>query len=54
MTAASKFIKKNLTWFIVGGVSLLCALFIIFGHTSENGQYRTLDGNDAQTKASSS
>ena len=48
MTAASKFIKKNLTWFIVGGVSLLCALFIIFGHTSENGQYRTLDGNDAQ------
>lgn len=48
MKAASKFIKRNLHWFIVGGVTILCALFIIFGHTSENGQYRTLDGNDAQ------
>ena len=48
MKAVSKFIRRNLHWFIVGGVSILCALFIIFGHTSENGQYRTLDGNDAQ------
>lgn len=45
---AAKFVKRNLHWLIIGGVSLLCALFIIFGHTSENGQYRTLDGNDAQ------
>lgn len=48
MKAINKFAKRNLHWLIVGGVSLLCALFIIFGHTSENGQYRTLDGNDAQ------
>jgi len=48
MKAVSKFLKRNLHWFIVGGVSILCALFIIFGHVSENGQYITLDGNDAQ------
>ena len=48
MKAASKFLKLNLHWFIVGGVTILCALFIIFGHVSENGQYITLDGNDAQ------
>ncbi len=48
MKKISKFIRRNLHWFIVGSVSLLCALFIIFGHTSENGQYRTLDGMDAQ------
>lgn len=48
MKSLSKFLKKNLHWLIVGGVALLCALFIIFGHTSENGQYRTLDGNDAK------
>lgn len=48
MKKVSKFLKKNLHWLIVGGVALLCALFIIFGHTSENGQYRTLDGNDAK------
>ena len=48
MKKINKFFKYNLHWLIVGGVSALCALFIIFGHTSENGQYRTLDGNDAQ------
>lgn len=48
MKKISKFLKNNIHWIIVGGVALLCALFIIFGHTSENGQYRTLDGNDAQ------
>ena len=48
MKAVSKFFKRNLHWFIVGGVTILCALFIIFGHVSENGQYITLDGNDAQ------
>ena len=48
MKKVSKFLKRNLHWFIVGGVSILCALFIIFGHVSENGQYITLDGSDAQ------
>ena len=48
MKRISKFFKRNLHWFIVGGVSILCALFIIFGHVSENGQYITLDGSDAQ------
>lgn len=48
MNKVSKFLYKNLHWFIVLGVALLCALFIIFGHWSENGQYRTLDGKDAQ------
>ena len=48
MKKVSKFLYKNLHWLIVGGVMLLCALFIIFGHWSENGQYRTLDGKDAQ------
>lgn len=48
MKEIKKFVKHNLQWFIVGGVSLLCALFLVFGHISENGQYITLDGNDAQ------
>lgn len=48
MKKASKFIKRNLHWFIVGGMALLCALFIIFGHWSEDGKYRTLDGSDVQ------
>ena len=48
MKEIKKFVKHNLQWFIVGGVSLLCVLFLIFGHISENGQYITLDGNDAQ------
>lgn len=47
MKAVDKFFKKNLHWFIVLGVALLCAIFIIFGHWSENGKYRTLDGSDA-------
>ena len=46
MKAVSNFIKQYLHWLIVGGVALLCALFLIFGHTSENG-YITLDGSDA-------
>lgn len=48
MTRIGKFAKRNLHWLIVIGVSLLCAIFIIFGHSSEDGKYRTLDGNDAQ------
>ena len=48
MKAIKKFFKRNLHWFIVLGVAALCAIFIICGHWSENGKYRTLDGSDAQ------
>lgn len=48
MKAIEKFFKRNLHWFIVLGVAALCAIFIICGHWSENGKYRTLDGSDAQ------
>lgn len=47
MKKASKFVVKNLHWFIVGFVALLCAVFIIFGARSENGSI-TLDGKDAK------
>lgn len=46
--AIEKFLKRNLHWVIVLGVASLCAIFIICGHWSENGKYRTLDGKDAQ------
>lgn len=39
---------RNLHWLIVLGVAILCAIFMIAGHTSENGKYITLDGSDAQ------
>ena len=41
-----KFIVNNLSWLIVVGVALLCAIFLICGNTSENGSI-TLDGKDA-------
>lgn len=41
-----KFITDNLHWFIIIGVTALCATFIIAGSTSENGSI-TLDGKDA-------
>lgn len=47
-TKLSKFIRKNVHWIIVGVVALVCALFITLGHPSENGEYITLNGNDAQ------
>ena len=47
-TKLSKFIRKNVHWIIVGIVALVCALFITLGHPSENGEYITLNGNDAQ------
>lgn len=47
MKKVSKFVVKNLHWFIVGFVALLCAVFIIFGARSENGSI-TLDGEDAK------
>lgn len=36
---------NNLHWFIVGGVAILCALFLFFGHTDEKG-YVTLTGGE--------
>jgi len=44
----SEFIENNAHWFIVLGVGLLCAFFIILGHPSETGDYITLDGSDAK------
>lgn len=48
MKKLSKFIKRNIHWIIVGSVGLLCTALIIFGHWSENGKFRTLDGSDAK------
>lgn len=48
MKAISKFVREQLHWIIVGFVALLCAVFLIAGHTSEDGKYITLDGSDAQ------
>lgn len=39
-------IMNSLAFLVVGGVCLLCALFIVFGTKSESG-YITLDGKDA-------
>lgn len=47
MKTLSKFLKEYSHIFIVGGVALLCGVFIVCGHWSENGKYRTLDGSDA-------
>lgn len=51
MKTASKFISKYLHLFIVGGVALLCVIFMLVGHQSENG-YITLDGQDAKIEES--
>lgn len=48
MEKVKKFLLDNLHWLVVVGVAILCAIFLIVGHTSENGQYITLDGSDAQ------
>ena len=48
MKAVINFVKEQLHWCIVGFVALLCAVFLIAGHTSENGEYITLDGSDSQ------
>lgn len=39
-------LMNSLAFLVVGGVCLLCALFIVFGTKSENG-FITLDGKDA-------
>ena len=48
MKKLSKFIKRNLHWFIVGGVALVCLVLLIVCHPSKSGEYLTLDGNDAK------
>ena len=48
MGKVKKLLNDYLHWFIVGGVVLLCAIFLIAGHASQNGNYVTLDGSDAQ------
>ena len=44
MEKAKKFFFDNLHWFIVGGVALLCAIFLIAGHPNEEG-YISLTGS---------
>lgn len=43
-----KWFESNLEWIVVAIVALVCAIFLVAGHLSENGKYITLDGNDAQ------
>ena len=42
-----KWLVDNLTWLVLAGVALLCAIFIIFGTKAEDGSV-TLDGKPAQ------
>lgn len=46
MKKISKWFSDNLSWIVVAGVAILCALFMIIGTVSDNG-YITLDGADA-------
>lgn len=48
MAKISNFLKRNAHWVVVVGSLLICGFFLLITHPSENGQYRTLDGNDAQ------
>lgn len=48
MKKISNFITKNLHWLVVVAVAIICVGFMVAGHPSENGQYITLDGSDAQ------
>ena len=52
MKKINKFIKNNLHWLIVLGVGILCAIFIMAGHPSKNGEYITLNGDDAKISES--
>ena len=47
MAKISRFIKDKIHWFTVFGSLLICAFFLLISHPSKNGEYRTLDGNDA-------
>lgn len=48
MAKISNFLKRNAHWVVVAGSLLICGFFLLITHPSESGQYRTLDGNDAQ------
>lgn len=52
MKKINKIIENNLHWLIVLGVGVLCLLFIVFGHPSEDGNYITLDGSGAKISES--
>lgn len=43
MEKVKNFIIDYLHWFVVGGVAILCALFLIFGHPNDEG-YITMTG----------
>ena len=47
MKKINKFMKRNMHWLIVGGVTALTVLLLSLGHLSENGKYITFDGKDA-------
>lgn len=48
MAKISNFLKRNVHWVVVAGSLLLCGFFLLITHPSKSGEYRTLDGNDAQ------
>lgn len=48
MAKISKFIKSNAHWITVVFALLICGFFLLITHPSKSGEYRTLDGNDAQ------
>ena len=45
MEKAKNFVKEQLHWVIVGGVALLCAIFLIAGHQNDDG-YVSLTGGE--------
>ena len=47
LTKLHKLFTNHIAWWIWFGIAILCAIFIIFGSTSENGSI-TLDGKDAK------
>ena len=48
MEKVSKFLKRYAHWAVVIGSLLICGFFLLITHPSKSGEYRTLDGNDAQ------
>lgn len=52
MEKISKFIRENIHWLILIGVAFICAIFLAIGHPSQNGEFITLDGNDAKISES--
>lgn len=48
MKKVSNFIVKNLHWFIILAVAIICGIFMRVGHLSEDGQYITLGMSDVK------